>query len=223
MSNYFTEKVEEAKKAIGNKLGDDSNNRFCGMCGANTIDGICPRCTPAAALPADPDNKFKNHLFNPTEKIVCVLGNTYLQNFLTGGSVSQGFSVVSDKRVYFRGKVFEAIGNKLHRTKVSTAVNIRDVTGVSVTNVSPIHYIILGVILVLAGLVLIGVSGWLLLAGLVLGAVNFLLYFLKRITLLKIQYAGGVIGFDIKWFPDEESLTYQRALFLTKDKMFEDA
>ena len=245
--------------------------KFCTECGANVVDGMCPKCGARAARPTTaaggsakdqlmaqkdklvgalpdiltgggksvggsssqwnaeaappigPDSNFKNYFMNPKEKMVCILGNSYLQNFLTDQSFSKGFSVVSDKRVYFRGVVFSAIGKKFHKTKVSSAVNIRDVTGVKVAYFSPIHHIIAGILSLLAGMILFSFSGWLLLLGLIVAAGNFAMFALKRVTLLTIEYAGGAIGFDVKWFSEEESVVYQKSLFLAKDKIFKDA
>ena len=213
-------KLGDVYSSIGTKILDTP----CPKCGVNIIDGICPNCvadTPQAAV--DQNSKFKNYLFSPKEKIVSILGNDYLQNYLSGGSVSRGFSVVTDKRVYFRGKVFEAIGNKLRKTKVSVAVNVRDITGVCVTYISPIHFIISGAVCFLLGIILgVALAGILFGIGFIASVINFLLYFFKRQTMLKIQYAGGAIGFNIKWFPEAESLSYQKMLFLAKDRIFSD-
>ena len=220
--DFLKRKMEQAQAKFGGG-GDTSAGASCDKCGATLIDGICPNCVAADAPPVDPDHKFKNQLFNPKEKMICILGNTYLQNYLSGSRIKQGFSVVSDKRVYFRGTAFELVSDKVHKTKVSTAVNIRDITGVNVTYISPIHYIIIGAILAVIGIVLAPFTAGIgLLIGWVLAALCFLRYFFKRVTLLKVQYAGGAIGFDVKWFSVEESLTYQKSIFLAKDKIFED-
>ena len=43
-------------------------------------------------------------LFNRNEKIISVLGNNAIQKFLSTGTLGNGFAVLSDKRLYFRGK-----------------------------------------------------------------------------------------------------------------------
>jgi len=48
-------------------------------------------------------------------------------------------------------------------------------------------------------------------------------YLFTRINLLKIEYAGGCIGFDIAWFPMKECNYYQKQLRLAKDKAVEEA
>ena len=196
---------------------------FCPNCGEKTIDGICPRCTHVSAAQDTTDQRFRNFFMNPRENFICALGNTYLQNYLSGGVFSKGFSVISDKRVYFRGSVFVGGANeKLHKVKVSKVVNIRDVTGASVTHVMPIYLLILGGLALLAGLALLFPTGGIgTIIGVLVAALFGAAFYFKRVTLLKIEYAGGEIGFDIKWFSNAECTDYQKQLFLAKDKIFE--
>jgi len=202
-----------------------NNTEYCVKCGAKLADGICPDCTVETSYTetADSNNRFRNYLMNPDEKIISILGNNYLQNFLNGQMFSQGFSVVTDKRVYFKGTVFSAIEGKLQKTKESKAVNVRDVTGVTVTYNSPIRYVVFAILCLLAGIMLSSsfMGGWGFFLGFVAAVINVVLFVLGRVTLLLIQYAGGAIGFDVKWFPEKESITYQKSLFLAKDKIIE--
>ena len=82
---------------------------LCVKCGTELIDGVCPKCTQEQSTSNRQDEKFKRFFMNPKEKLVTTLGNTYIQNFLNNGSVRNGFSVVSDKRVYFQGTTYELV------------------------------------------------------------------------------------------------------------------
>ena len=94
--------------------------KYCTKCGAELEHGKCPNCSQAQeagrsgrqpGTGIDPnDEKFKKLFFSPKEKYVCSLGNSFLQNFLSGNTNSRGFSVISDKRVYFKGNAFEIDG-----------------------------------------------------------------------------------------------------------------
>ena len=42
-------------------------------------------------------------------------------------------------------------------------------------------------------------------------------YFKKKMTLLKIDFAGGCIAFNIKWYPPAECDAFQRSLRMAKD------
>lgn len=206
------------------------------------IDGVCPKCTQAALNPApqkarktDQSNKFKSFFMNPKEKLVCTLGNTYIQNFLAGGGVSKGFSVVSDKRVYFRGTTYFVKGKRIKKMAESKVVDVKDVTGTSVATYSPTWRLILGIIISIVIFVFLIPMMSITIKGSALVTLLYLLisimplalgiagYISRRVTLLKIEYAGGCIGFNIRWFPMEESTYYQKQLRIAKDKAIEEA
>ena len=220
-----------------------SSPAYCTQCGGGKIDGVCPNCTNKnnhSYSPSDSSSPFENNyqkpshdtssrfkklFMNPTEKLVATLGNTYAQNFLSSGKLAKAFSIVSDKRVYFRGEMYEGTNRaSLRKISLKKVVNIRDVTGVSVAHFSPIGYILAGIFFILFGLGFAAYTEVIapFVIGLIIGIINIILYFFKRITLLRIEYAGGSIGFDIKWFSEQENLEYQKALFLAKDKIFKD-
>lgn len=74
-------------------------------------------------------NKLTQYFVSRDEKYISSLGNGYIMNYLVNGSLSAGFAVVSDKRVYFRGSCFSGQGKSLHRTDEERTVDIQDVTG----------------------------------------------------------------------------------------------
>lgn len=174
---------------------------------------------------------------NPKEKFVCALGSGYLMNFLANGLLSKGFAVISDKRVYFKGKTFEIDAKKLRvRTSAST-VDLKDVTG---TEVRTINFLaILFTNFVFTGLTILffilmfattepHTSGARALA--TLGLLSFILsvifaviYKLSKKTLLSINYAGGNIAFDINWYPRQEGENFQKMLRIAKDNAVEEA
>jgi hypothetical protein len=240
---------------------------------------------------------------SPKEKLVCVLGNTYTQNFLASGSATMGFSVVSDKRVYFRGTTYWVDGKKIRKMSESKTVDLKDVTGTSVTYFENVWMKILGWLLLIsggigvlavaeasvsafftilcAGALILGlylnkgqnstknqktigavlgciggglllvamiyamasstvtetvqvgwstqttetvpVHAWIVFAVFIIGIAFLIAYLFTRINLLRVEYAGGCIGFDVVWFPMQEADTYQKQLRLAKDKAIEEA
>jgi hypothetical protein len=169
---------------------------------------------------------------SPNERLVCVLGNSYVQNFLASGGgavLTKGFSVVSDKRVYFRGTTYWIEGKKIRKMRESKTVDLEDVTGTSVTlhkNIwLKITAIIALVLSVLFPFLLLPLLPSMLLA-LILwavifigGGVSFFAFYLTSKKVLKLEYAGGGIGFNIKWFSVEERKIYQKQLRLARDKV----
>lgn len=73
--------------------------------------------------------KLSGYFVDQEEQYVSSLGNGYIMNYLVNGSLSRGFAVVSDKRVYFRGSCFSGQGKSLVRTDEERTVDIKDVTG----------------------------------------------------------------------------------------------
>jgi len=222
----------------------------CKICGENLIDGVCPTCTEKYTQEAAPDSRFRNFFMNPNERLVCVLGNTYLQNFLTSKEITKGFSVVSDKRVYFRGTTYWVQGKKIRKMQESKTVDLKDVTGTSVTYLENTWMKILGkILLVIYGIALLQLIGFIffnafavpvedldinpatgivalavpLFPLFIIGVVLMIRYNMSKINILQIEYAGGCIGFDINWFPTSESTEYQKQLRLAKDKAIEEA
>lgn len=58
----------------------------------------------------------------------------------------------------------------------------------------------------------------------ILGAVYcFYMYYKSKISLITIQYAGGEIGFDQRWFTYQEIEQFQKQLRIAKDKAIEES
>lgn len=214
----------------------DMGNRFCTQCGTEIVNGACPKCSQAQQ--ADNAEKFKRFFMNPKEEFVCALGNGYIQNFLANGSVGKGFAVVSDKRVYFKGKTYDVVGKKLRATNESRTVDLKDVTGTGVRAVKYPLLLILGIIVP----ILLFLFILTLIVSLVMGEPNYgaiiptsliiaavfgcpllICYFATRKTILTISYAGGCIAFEIKWYSQQESADFQRNLRVAKDNAVENA
>lgn len=126
--------------------------RFCWKCGAELIDGVCPRCVQSEAAQQDKHaGKFKNFFMSPNEKPVAVLGNSYVENFFQNGSMRNGFAVVSDKRVYFRGNsyyiTYDAKGRrKVMRNQQSRTVDLKDITGSGTDSYADVRWKIGGIV-----------------------------------------------------------------------------
>lgn len=74
-------------------------------------------------------NKLAQYFVSRDEKYISSLGNGYIMNYLANRSFSKGFSVITNKRVYFRGSCFSGRGKALIKTNEERTVDIKDVTG----------------------------------------------------------------------------------------------
>lgn len=213
-----------------------SQGGVCPACGTQLINGICPRCTNAQMMAAQNRNdaRFTRLFMSPNEKLVATLGNNYIQNYLHNGSVRNGFAVVSDKRAYFYGTSYTISyngrgnpnANKMSRSQV---VDLKDVTGSGFIRMVNIGYAILAwalVIISIFGIMLLYdiEEGLAVIWGLAaLSALLFLIYkyYDNKLSLISIQYAGGEIAFDIRWFSGQEINNFHQQLRLAKDKAVE--
>ncbi|MBP3856682.1 MAG: SHOCT domain-containing protein [Ruminiclostridium sp.] len=207
---------------------------FCAVCGTRTVNGVCPKCNPDMAQGgygnADYD-RYRKIFVDSNEQFVGALGNNYLQNFLTSGSVGNGYAAISNKRVYFNGTTFtKNEKNRFVKQNESKIVDLKDVTGTGLVAFNNIGAIFGGVIsFVMAAVMLIsGIAmnprsggGILSLLGgvvfLFLGIFCIVMYNVRKTTLLKIDFAGGCIAFDIKLYNRAEVDTFQRNIRIAKD------
>lgn len=213
-----------------------SQGGVCPACGTQLINGVCPRCTNAQMMAAQNRNdaRFTRLFMSPNEKLVATLGNNYIQNYLHNGSVRNGFAVVSDKRAYFYGTSYTISyngrgnpnANKMSRSQV---VDLKDVTGSGFIRMVNIGYAVLAWALVIISIFLIMLlydieEGLAVIGGLAaLSAILFLIYqyYDNKLSLISIQYAGGEIAFDIRWFSGQEINNFHQQLRLAKDKAVE--
>ncbi len=213
-----------------------SQGGVCPACGTQLINGVCPRCTNAQMMAAQNRNdaRFTRLFMSPNEKLVATLGNNYIQNYLHNGSVRNGFAVVSDKRAYFYGTSYTISyngrgnpnANKMSRSQV---VDLKDVTGSGFIRMVNIGYAVLAWALVIISIFLIMLlydieEGLAVIGGLAaLSALLFLIYkyYDNKLSLISIQYAGGEIAFDIRWFSGQEINNFHQQLRLAKDKAVE--
>lgn len=213
-----------------------SQGGVCPACGTQLINGVCPRCTNAQMMAAQNRNdaRFTRLFMSPNERLVTTLGNNYIQNYLHNGSVRNGFAVVSDKRAYFYGTSYTISyngrgnpnANKMSRSQV---VDLKDVTGSGFIRMVNIGYAVLAWALVIISIFLIMLlydieEGLAVIGGLAaLSALLFLIYkyYDNKLSLISIQYAGGEIAFDIRWFSGQEINNFHQQLRLAKDKAVE--
>jgi len=219
----------------GRKRGE---KMYCGKCGTELIDGICPKCVQDSTVTAKGyDEKFKDFFMSPNERLITMLGNSYIENFFHNGSVKNGFAVVSDKRIYFRGKRYDVYDDgSVIKTYNSRTVDLTDVTGTGFDYYGdkgwlPVAAVtfVLGIFLFVFAAALITVknpfasivAAILIFLGLFMPVYCIYQYFKSKLSLITIQYAGGQIGFNITWFPEQEIELFQKQLRLAKDKAIE--
>ena len=141
--------------------------------------------------------------------------------------------MVTQKRVYFKGKSYSLIGGKWRRLSQERTVALQDVTSTGYTAVRKVGILISALVLLLLAVVcflislkcsdvlsnIIGPCSILLFLA---GVVELIIYFVSRLTLFDIAFAGGQISFDVKWYPEADAKDFQQQICLAKDQWLAD-
>lgn len=211
---------------------------FCEKCGTKLVDNICPRCVQFEQMSVNAyEDRFKKFFLSPNEKMVAVLGNSHLDNFLKNGSTENGSAVLSDKRVYIQGMQYY-FNDKGHlmETYNFRAVDVRDITGTGFKGYADSgwigHAVFWGIpmglffLITLISIFCLGMAAIMPILMVFLVLLSIFIYciyqyFKSKMTIITIQYVGGEIGFDVQWFHAQEINMFQKQLRLAKDKVYE--
>lgn len=194
------------------------------------------------------DERFKKIFTSPKEKFVCALGNSYLfnylNNYLSTGSVvsttfSQTFAIISDKRVYLKGKAYLLDGRRLRTERRDRIVDLKDVTGTDIQRINPLALRVMGILFTIIGVIFLtivasnsgryGNRAAVTIGGIIagvfwpLGITLTILYFINRLMIMWVYFGGGSFGIALKGFSQREIDNFQKALRTSKDKAVEDA
>lgn len=178
-------------------------------------------------------NNMSNLFVDANEKEIFTLGSNYLRNFLSTGSLENGFCTVTDKRVYFRGKCYTKSGNNYKSTKEEKTVDLKDVTGTGFTFIKRFWLMILAILCTIWAVVLTfslvaslpelnESEGWssillVIFVAILPTIVLWGLYWFLKVKVFEISFAGGKIAFKASSYNENEVNNFQRALRQAKD------
>jgi len=171
-------------------------------------------------------NTYGGVFCTPDERQVSTLGTGYYANYVSGGGINRAGSTLTNKRVYFSGSVYTRNAKgRFVSFKQRKIVNTRDVTGTGYDFYRPLYLIWWGILSAIAS-IFVSIyfeNPYFLLLGLVLLITFIIAYFIKRKTLLSIEYAGGNIAFDVRWIQKHEQDDFIRNIHLVKDNLYSNA
>lgn len=178
-------------------------------------------------------NNMSNLFVDANEKEISTLGSNYLRNFLSTGSLENGFCTVTDKRVYFRGKCYTKSGNNYKSTNEEKTVDLKDVTGTGFTFIKRFWLMILAILCTIWAVVLTfslvaslpelnESEGWssillVIFVAILPTIVLWGLYWFLKVKVFEISFAGGKIAFKASSYNENEVNNFQRALRQAKD------
>lgn len=155
----------------------------------------------------------KQLFIDSTEKQCAVLGGDYLMNYLSYGVLSKGFCVVSDKRVYFKGKCYYKNQNKYNSATEQRIVDLKDITGTGFFIVNPIWELIAAIVFLITMFCgfLAGYEGYGLgIFSSLMSITLFLIYSFSKQKMFEISFAGGCIAFKASNYSEEKLTNFKR-------------
>ncbi|MCL2603109.1 MAG: hypothetical protein FWD90_01355 [Defluviitaleaceae bacterium] len=184
------------------------------------------------------EKKFKAMFIDPNETFICAVGNVAAESFISTGKLKEAYGVLTNKRVYYRGRELTTSAAKLRFGEASHIVDIKDVTGTGYVTLKPIGLLFTGIVAFICALIIgIAVSfvepafgqpqdfleranaAPFIFVGLLILGIFIMFYIISRRTYLEIKYAGGAIGLDVVISAQHEVVAFQRNLILMKDKL----
>lgn len=206
--------------------------KICSKCGKkynNDLD-YCITCGSKLQQVAQEEEKFikENNLsennswvgIDLDEKIIAKLGNGYFQNLITSGDISKVNATLTQKRLYLSGKSYDvSVSNGILTSyKISKVINIEDITGTGFVYISNIKFILFAILFFLMALIIMMSNANLALIFILISIAFLIVFCINQKSIFKIEYAGGSIGFDVKWLNAQESVIFQKKIYQVKDQ-----
>lgn len=197
----------------------------------NKLIGRKKKTVKKRELSSNEIEKFSGVFAGKDETYVASLGNGYIANYLNGKGIKNGFAILSNRRVYFKGSCLSKNGRFFTRSNEERTVDVKDITG------SGFIYknnpgILSGAIIYLLFMIgcfwyesnnsvdefvalLLEIYKWMF--G-IAAVVVLVLYQYKKWMLFSIEYAGGCIAFAAAFYAREELEEFQKQLRQVKDE-----
>jgi len=147
---------------------------------------------------------FERIFYDKSEKHLGTLGISYLKNYLVSGKTSKTVLIVSNKRLYQKGKAYERSSRGFVSIRTEKVVDIKDITGTSFMRQRQLWYLIVGILTIPVGLFLIF---W---------------YFYGAKKFFIVEYAGGYIVTDSRSYNESEITNFQKLISNIKDSQYSD-
>ena len=168
------------------------------------------------------------------------LGQGFIQNYISSGDLSKAFAVVSERRVYFKGELYRKVKGRWKKGMEEKTVDLKDITGTGYESLRQLWLLILAIcspLYVIAiqwadGSIAYGLRNnclaeqmlhpvWIIMFLIFVGIFLFL-YFTKRKTIFRIEFAGGEIACPVSWYSketvDKFQMDLRKAMANVKDK-----
>jgi hypothetical protein len=171
---------------------------------------------------------YKSLFATKNEKFVAIMGPDYFSSILTEDDFSKPAIVISDKRVYQFGKVYElGLAGLIGGRRVNTGkkiVNLEDITGTTARELpKPLlgySIVFLGLLFALLGILSDVRQSTMIMLGLALLTVagGVFLIIRRRQNCLIVEYSGGRMVLPVEFVTQTELDLFQGLISLEKDR-----
>lgn len=161
---------------------------------------------------------------DPQEQLVAVLGKDAAKEFFSTGKLGEGFAVLSNRRLYFRGVCRLRRGHRYTKCRTERTVDVADITDFRLVTPAPrlAHrlLIVLWSVLLTYGLIDFiehRVIWGPVLLGLGLGFIGLLLWLIHRLRqriFLEVASSDGTIGLEVTRLDVQEIELFREGLRL---------
>lgn len=227
--------------------------KYCTSCGAQNEDHASFCCACGAAFSGAATNASENQaqanpvgtdmasMVNPAdaakltrlfhlssdERIIASIGNNYLQNLLSGASVSKTIAVATNRRLYYHGRAFDVGSAKVSRATASASVLLKDISFTGLIHSNPVWKKVLALVAcAFAAFCALGffvaisegdganiVTGFIMFAiSAALSVLFFRSYKATAGTMFWVYFPGGKLRFNMKYYSEKEREVFQECL-----------
>ena len=159
------------------------------------------------------------------EQQKAVIGGGYLDNMLRTGVLGRGFGVLTNRRLYYRGKCFYKVGGRYVKTDEDCTVDLQDITSSGFTYTRYLWLLVVAAAVLAYGIYNLymesssrypeyAVGIVICLTGVILSAA----YVYFRMTMYTVTFAGGSLSIKASSFGVSEVKAFDRTLHLEKDR-----
>ncbi len=181
------------------------------------------------------ERKVKESFIEPDENLIAILGANTAKTFFSTGVLGNGFAILSDKRMYFKGRCYVRAGKGFFKKMEERVVDLNDITGTGfVHNKNMITTILYYITFAISCVMYLSWPFWIVYfstgkswAKKVAWGIQCIIwpmplfYLINKAfnySLFEVSYAGGGIAFDLSWITKADSDSFQKSIQSAKSE-----
>lgn len=204
---------------------------FCANCGTQIPDnagGYCPNCSQGIEREDKKGSRvvreFSEMFVSDDEWAKKAVGGGYIDNWLQFGGLSKGFGVVTNRRLYYKGKCFHKLGGNYVKTDEECIVDLQDITSSGFTHTKHLWLLFAAIASIITGIFVANATDksgdgmGVFLAFLFVSVLLLAAYFIFRLTMYTVTFAGGSLSIKASSFGVKELKAFDKVLHQAKDE-----